>query len=251
MSEPEPLRLNPDLGVAAHRRRYDERSRVHVSDFLESQSAKRILTCLEMERRWNLVTHLGGKHVDFDFAAMAKRSAADRAQFLQLVHAQAERSFEYLYLSYPIYQAYHDRKAPGHFLNTVLEFLNSDEVLGVLRSITGAKDVAFIDAQATRYDRGHFLTMHDDESDSNSRRTAYVLSLTPEWQSDWGGLTLFYDAKGDVEEAFQPRFNSLNLFRVPQPHSVSMVAPFAPRARFSVTGWLHAGEDPRGKIGQP
>jgi Rps23 Pro-64 3,4-dihydroxylase Tpa1-like proline 4-hydroxylase len=30
----------------------------------------------------------------------------------------------------------------------------------------------------------------------------------------------------------------LNIFAVPQPHSVTIVAPFAAAARYSVTGWL-------------
>ena len=37
-----------------------------------------------------------------------------------------------------------------------------------------------------------------------------------------------------------PRFNALNVFAVPQPHSVSIVSPFAVGARYSVTGWLLA-----------
>jgi Rps23 Pro-64 3,4-dihydroxylase Tpa1-like proline 4-hydroxylase len=43
-----------------------------------------------------------------------------------------------------------------------------------------------------------------------------------------------------VTEAWVPRFNALNVFAVPQPHAVSIVAPFAVGARCSVTGWLLA-----------
>ncbi|HEX5536856.1 MAG TPA: 2OG-Fe(II) oxygenase family protein [Sphingobium sp.] len=35
-----------------------------------------------------------------------------------------------------------------------------------------------------------------------------------------------------------PRFNALSLFRVPQRHHVGCVAPFAPKPRISITGWL-------------
>ena len=42
-----------------------------------------------------------------------------------------------------------------------------------------------------------------------------------------------------------PTFNALNLFAVPQLHSVSFVPPFAGALRFSVTGWLRAGGAPR------
>jgi Rps23 Pro-64 3,4-dihydroxylase Tpa1-like proline 4-hydroxylase len=72
------------------------------------------------------------------------------------------------------------------------------------------------------------------------RRAAYVLNLTPEWRPDWGGLLQFYDAMGNVSRAFTPGFNVLNIFRVPQPHSVSWVTPLAAAPRYAVTGWLRA-----------
>jgi len=45
-------------------------------------------------------------------------------------------------------------------------------------------------------------------------------------------------ADGEVEEVWMPRFNSLALFRVPTPHIVSYVAPFATQPRYAITGWL-------------
>jgi Rps23 Pro-64 3,4-dihydroxylase Tpa1-like proline 4-hydroxylase len=70
---------------------------------------------------------------------------------------------------------------------------------------------------------------------------AYVLNLAREdWHPDWGGYLLFLDEEGDVIEGFRPRFNALNLFRVPQSHSVSYVPPFAPIGRMAVTGWLRS-----------
>ena len=51
---------------------------------------------------------------------------------------------------------------------------------------------------------------------------------------------MFHDSAGDIERALTPRFNSLNIFAVPQLHSVSVVAPFAGQTRMSVTGWLRS-----------
>lgn len=249
MSDQPAFRLNPQLDIDGARARFAERGRAYIADFLDERSAKRLLTAFEMEKRWVMVTHLAGRHVDLDAAEMAKRSPNDQAQLVNLIYEQAQRDFQYHYLNYPIYHAYHDGKAPGHLFNALLEFLNAPPVLDVIREATGAADIAFLDAQATRYERGHFLTLHDDTSDSNSRRAAYVLSMTPDWRADWGGLTLFFDEDGQAQEAFTPRFNRLNLFRVPQPHAVSVIAPFAPKPRFSVTGWAHAGKNPRGEIG--
>ena len=134
---------------------------------------------------------------------------------------------------------------PGFFLNEVLIFLNSPEFLGLMRDVTGEESITFADAQATRFDAGHFLTCHNDEVEGKCRRVAYVLSLSPVWNSDWGGALQFFGKNGNVEEAYMPNYNSLNVFRVPTDHSVAVVAPFAGASRFSITGWLRSGEDPR------
>jgi SM-20-related protein len=49
---------------------------------------------------------------------------------------------------------------------------------------------------------------------------------------------MFIDARGHVTQGLTPAFNALNLFKTPQLHSVSAVAPFAGANRLSVTGWL-------------
>jgi SM-20-related protein len=95
-----------------------------------------------------------------------------------------------------------------------------------------------VDAQATRYERGHYLTQHDDSAAEKGRLYAFVLNLTPHWRTDWGGLLNFIDADGHVAEAYAPAWNAINLFRVPQPHAVSCVAPFAGAPRLSITGWV-------------
>ena len=59
-----------------------------------------------------------------------------------------------------------------------------------------------------------------------------------DWRPEWGGYLQFFDDEGDVVQAFRPRFNSLNLFAVPQPHAVSFVPPFAPLGRYAITGWF-------------
>ena len=97
-------------------------------------------------------------------------------------------------------------------------------------------EIARADAQATCYRPGHFLTRHDDYIDG--RLVAYVLNFTPAWNPDWGGMLLFTDERGHVEEGYVPAWNALNFLKVPQTHAVSLVAPFAGGLRYSITGWL-------------
>jgi Rps23 Pro-64 3,4-dihydroxylase Tpa1-like proline 4-hydroxylase len=67
-----------------------------------------------------------------------------------------------------------------------------------------------------------------------------VINLGHDWQADWGGLLQFFDESGQVTESFVPRYNTLSLFRVPQLHAVSLVAPWAERPRFGITGWFQS-----------
>jgi len=75
-----------------------------------------------------------------------------------------------------------------------------------------------------------------------NRRAAYVLGMTPIWRTEWGGVLLFHDEQQLTIKGLVPRFNCLNLFQVPQLHSVSEVTRSAAYRRYSVTGWLRAGE---------
>lgn len=240
-----PFRLNRRLDVAAHAKRYAARGRAHIPDILEPEGAERLASFLETEPRWNLVTLIAGQHRDLDSAGMSRQSPEEKAKFLAHVHQPArEGRFQYLYDNIPVYDAWHARRAERPLLDAFFEFLNGEEFLAFGRAVTGADDIGFADAQATRYGPGHFLTMHDDRVEKKDRRAAYVVNLTRQWSPDWGGLTVFATPDLHIEEAFTPRFNALNIFKVPQPHAVTLVAPFAARARYGVTGWLRAGEDP-------
>ena len=61
--------------------------------------------------------------------------------------------------------------------------------------------------------------------------------------ADYLGLNIeetmaFGDGGNEVVETFTPQLNSLSLFSVPQLHQVSLVAPWAGSARYSITGWF-------------
>ena len=175
---------------------------------------------------------------ELDRAAQAALTPEARASLERAAHAAARYDFQYLYETIRVPESEQERRAAGSDLDLFASFLSSPEVVDLLRRITGCAAVDFVDAQATAYGLGHFLTAHDDEVAGKARHAAYVFNLTPRWRVDWGGLLAFHGADGNVSEAFTPSFNTLNLFAVPQPHSVTMVAPFAAARRYSVTGWL-------------
>lgn len=238
------LFLNERFDIDALSKRFQTRGRIHIKNIFRPDVSARISTCLHEGVKWNLVTNNNGKHLDLDATGMTAISNDNRQRFFKAVHNQAQRDFQYLYKNYPIYDAFYNGTEPENFLNTVFEFINGPEFLGLVRRITGDHTIAFADAQATCYESGHFLTCHDDNVAGKNRCCAYVLNFTKDWRADWGGLLQFIGKDEHVEEAFVPAFNALNIFRVPQRHSVSIVTPFAGAQRLSITGWLRSGADP-------
>ena len=188
---------------------------------------------------YNVVTRRGAGHVDLPAAWLASLSPQQKTGLGQAVQASARDDFQYLYDNHPIYDLVQAGQAAPIWRNLVA-FLNGEAFLDRMRDLTGEPRIALADAQLTRFRPGHFLTEHDDHAEGKNRFFAYVLSLTPSWRIEWGGLLAFHGADGNVAEAFTPRFNTLNLLKVPSPHSVTQVALSAGAERLSVTGWLRA-----------
>lgn len=186
---------------------------------------------------YNVVTRRGTGHVDLPAAWLASLTPDQKQALGQAVQASAQTDFQYLYDNHPIYDLVQAGKA-APIWRELLTFLNGEAFLGLMRDLTGQPRIALADAQLTRYRAGHFLTEHDDHVEGKNRFFAYVLNLTPVWRIEWGGLLAFHGQDGNVAEAFTPRFNTLNLLKVPSPHSVTQVALSAAADRISVTGWL-------------
>ena len=186
---------------------------------------------------YNVVTRRGTGHVDLPAAWLASLSPDQKQGLGQAVQVSAQTDFQYLYDNHPIYDLVESGQAAPVW-SDLLDFLNGEPFLDLMRDVTGETRIALADAQLTRFRAGHFLTEHDDHADGKNRHFAYVLNLTPAWRIEWGGLLAFHGADGNVAEAFTPRFNTLNLLKVPTPHSVTQVALSAAADRISVTGWL-------------
>ena len=235
------------LSAALDRRRIREEFTgqrfVQVGNVLPVENARRVQKSLSEQTPWNLVFNDRGKHVDMDGARLGSlpRDGASRLQ--QAIYAQARTNFQYCYNNYPIFDAYAAGRNKGHLLHKFYEWLNGDEFLGFARAVTGFDDISFVDAQATRYLPGHFLTTHDDVQ--KGRRAAYIFNFTKDWRADWGGYLQMLDESGDVRRGLLPRFNVLNILAIPQKHNVSLVAPFAGGMRYSITGWFRYGEKPQ------
>lgn len=247
MSAPNPssdpvVELDARLDFALIRRLFAERGRVHIPGIFSQNCAERIYRCLVEETPWQLHMNDGFRHFDRADEQMRLLPEPTRVLLLDTVYKNAASGqFQCIYNSFPVYDAYHAGRRLDLYLMRVYEFLNSPPFLEFARTITGIPSISLVDAQATLFRPGHFLTQHDDREDGKRRVAAYVLSFTPGWQADWGGVLQFLDEDGHVAEGFKPTLNALNVFRVPQRHSVSFVTPYAQTGRYSLTGWMREG----------
>ncbi|WCT72437.1 2OG-Fe(II) oxygenase family protein [Sphingomonas naphthae] len=232
--------LDPSLDGDRLAARYAAEGVVVIDGWLAGDGAARLHADLRGRGDWRQIVSSGDTGgYELDRATRAGMSEAQRAQLDTAIYAAARYGFQYRFETIRVPDDEAARAAEGGLLADLARFLSGGAVRDLLRRITGAEDIAFADAQATAYSPGDFLTGHDDAVAGKNRRAAYVLGLTPQWRTEWGGLLLFHGQDGRVR-GIEPGFNRLSLFRVPQMHSVSEVTRAAAYRRYSITGWLRA-----------
>ncbi len=233
--------LNPGIDRKAASSQFAAAGRAQIRDFLAVPAAETLHNVLRSHTRWGLAWRAAadGPH-SIRAEQLARLTAAEKGQINEKITVAAGRGdYAFAYHHYPMLDAYLEKWSDNEALDLLVEHINSQPLLDLVREVTGLPNLFKADAQATLYAPNNFLAQHDDTHLDEGWRVAYVMSFcSDEWRPDWGGYLLFYDADGDVVAGLKPRFNALNLFRVPQKHSVSFVPPFAPIGRFSITGWF-------------
>jgi SM-20-related protein len=226
---------------------YAEKRRIQIRGLLADVSAHKVHADLH-ELPWAMAYNDGARVIQLSAENLAQLSKSDAAEMMAGIRLRARTDYQFLYSFFPILTAYFSPEAPRLPIFDFYEFLNSAPVLQLIRSVTGLPGIKWADGQATWYKPGHFLKAHTDEQRSEGRLAAYVMNLSPIWDRDWGGFLQFFDGNDNIEVAFKPAFNTLNLFTIPQLHSVSMVSTYVKAERLAVTGWFRS-DDPPGPIG--
>jgi Rps23 Pro-64 3,4-dihydroxylase Tpa1-like proline 4-hydroxylase len=235
--------LDPGIDRASAAERYARDGRVQIQSFLTQETALTIGSVLRQETPWGIAWQAGLEGPSAISASqLPTLPQQERENVGARVHRAMERGdFAFLYAQYPMLDAYLENRGESEALHLLVEHVNSEPFLDLVREVSGLPGLVKTDAQATLYGPNHFLALHED-SHVEEGRVAYVMNFADEeWRPDWGGYLMFYDEEGDVTAGFRPRFNSLNLFAVPQRHAVSYVPPFAPHGRFAISGWLREG----------
>lgn len=226
--------------LPALRAELQQLGRIRVCPAIAPAAAEALQAELTASPVWVRTLRQGGIERELDAQTLAALAPAHVRAVEQLAVQGDDTVFRFLHDSIRISSVSAERQARGWLLDACAEAFNAPATLDLIGDITG-EEVRSFRGDATRYLPGHFLTTHNDGRKHGKRVLALVLNLS-QWHIDWGGLMLFHGAYGAAHCAWTPAFNTLNLFSVPQDHSVSMVTPLARAPRLTVSGWFYADQ---------
>lgn len=225
--------------MAAHAAELADRGFTRIDDFLPACGAQALEAELAGALPWHLSLIQGGRIWD---ATPEQQAALGEARLAAMAAQGADSAFRFLFDMVKVPDAGEDRAARGLLIDQLALAWSQPAALAIWRRLLGRDDISGLVMKATRYRPGHFLTIHDDGKFTH-QIAAFILSLSHDWRPDWGGQLQVLNERREVETVLTPRFNALSLITVPRDHFVSMVAPFAPHPRLSITGWLCTGGD--------
>jgi Rps23 Pro-64 3,4-dihydroxylase Tpa1-like proline 4-hydroxylase len=233
--------LNSNLDLEYLTRQYAVDQRLRIRDILEPDLARRLHRACRDDVPYEYLCHVDGNHLAIPAAELAKLTPKEQNELQEKIISTAGDGIGFFYCGYQMGRARTktDNRQVA-FLHEMFDFVNGDEMLSFIATITGQTDLTGADAQFTRYTTGQFLTRHKDDITAEGRRIAYVMSFSEDWHPDWGGLLQFFENDGTPRDAWIPAFNTLSLFDVRHIHSVTYVTPFARTPRLSLTGWFTA-----------
>lgn len=229
--------LNSQLETDRLNTEFACKERILIRNALHEEVAEHVLQSLEVDVPWQMAYMENGRPCVFSREKLAGMTADQRDSIHKKITALGSRGFQFCYSHYSVSDRNLEPCRADAYVNTFRDFLNSEPFFEFVRKVTGKPELVNIEILAARYTGGDFLMMHDDTQKAE-RRVAFVFNLSKDWHPDWGGLTHFLDQDLSVTETYVPTYNSLVLFSVPMLHLVSYVMPFAPRPRYSITGWL-------------
>jgi len=232
--------LNPALDRDRLRRQLTEQRRVHIRNVLREADADRLLACLETDTPWSLTWYDEQGAGIIEAQNLDKVPPAEMNALQGRIYRQAMQGFGYVYSLFHQSESTRTEGAVPAVLAEFFEFLRSQDMLEFIRELLADASPNRVDAQATRYGPGNFLGYHNDQQHGAARKCAYVFNLTRTWRPDWNGYLQFFDESGNSPVAWRPDFNTLNLFLVPQPHTVTCIPPFAAAYRYAISGWYRA-----------
>lgn len=224
--------VNEILNLEQLTSEFSQNGIVRIENFLQPKSSDLLSAYLQDSVAFDNAFFLKNSNRQASDQEIAVLPDDKRRQLYQAIYQDAAKGSGFLYGRNKITD-----QSPTQ-LSDILALMNSDMMLDLMKQITAKTELTNADAQATRFRIGDFLTRHIDDVPGDTRQIAYVLGLSPFWHPDWGGLLQFFEKNGTPTKAWSPVYNSLTFFDVTKVHSVTSIAPFSDKNRYSITGWF-------------
>ncbi|MBK51490.1 MAG: hypothetical protein CMQ45_03790 [Gammaproteobacteria bacterium] len=227
------------LNVEELRQRYEKTGYVVIQDLLRDEVAQAAYEALKHRLPWEF--HYRemntGKVGVINAADLERLTPREVKRLVPPMATLSDNDFSFAYCRFTIPSDADDCPEGAQVLSHIFQYFNSQEYLDLLAEITGDGSGQEVSTWCSRYDRNHHLSVHMDESQSQTRIAAHVLALSKDWKQEWGGNFAFCNADGEPEIVVPPSFNSLMLFKVPRLHLVTQVESFVGESRYSLFGW--------------
>ena len=227
------------LNIQTLKQQYEESGYVVIKDLLRDEVAQAAYEALRDQVPWEF--HYRemntGRVGVVDPADLERLTPREVKRLIPPMATLKDNDFSFAYCRFTIPSRAEDCPEPARILSDIFRYFNSKEYLGLLADITGDASGQEVSTWCSRYDRNHHLSVHMDESQSQTRIAAHVLALSKDWKQEWGGNFAFCNAEGEPEIIVPPSFNSLMLFKVPRLHLVTPVESFVGESRYSLFGW--------------
>jgi len=138
-------------------------------------------------------------------------------------------------------RTWHEHDMPPEGVERELKlFFESEVMLSVVRKITGKDILQTSSSFSSCYERGDFLSRHND---GNNGLVGFVCYFTQNWEQHWGGNIEFTDRETLAPHvSFLPGFNQLLLFSIKDlahlQHEVKIVSEHVSGKRMAFSCWF-------------
>jgi Rps23 Pro-64 3,4-dihydroxylase Tpa1-like proline 4-hydroxylase len=226
------LSLSSEINTARLTQEFSLNKKVQISQILPVEQTAAIYQFLHRDVTFDQAFTLNNKAALLSKDSLNRMTRSEFDSLLRDVYDNASKGIGYWY----------GRAAESDMSSSVLGdfnlWLKSKKVVDFIKQVTGQLDICDCVIQYTRYVAGDFLTRHKDIGAEGTRKIAFVFHFSPNWHPDWGGLLQFYHPSGQPKDAWAPEFGSLHLFDTQHIHAVTTISPFAPAARYTISGWF-------------
>ena len=236
--------INDALNLKKLRQQFGKEKNVKIPDFLETEEAEKLFDHMDRvmpEDWWFFSSFVNKSGQGYSSKPENIRRFNEELPNIEERLKYAQDGFNSGHFSYAF-----DRTISNHHEGcpcVECQFrthLISDEVLALIRLVTGVNVSKPQELFMSRFLARHFLSPHHD---ANKGKIGFVLSLSKGWRPEYGGnLHIMDEDYVTLQKVVVPGFNRLTLFDIPSrdgvPHFVSHVVPMITNKRYSITGWF-------------